>query len=452
MRLRPGPPRIDAPVHVRIARRGLAWTLRLLAGAVLRRYRPIVVSVTGSVGKTTTKDLTAAVLATRFRLRATEGNSGGELGAPTAVLGGPRGRALRARALTLVRSLGLLLRRRPFPELLVLEMAAGRPGELERVTRQVQADVAVVTNVRPVHREHYPDFDAIVREKSWPIRRLRGLRVAVLNADDPASRELAQLAPGRVIRYRNRSGAADVWVENLEFRSEGASAVLRVRPPGTAEAKRYPLTTRLLGAHQLSGLVAAVATGVALGVPPEAALAAVADFEPAPGRLRALRGADGLVVLDDCYNASPQAVLDALEVLARFPQPRWAVLGDMAELGPESEPGHRAVGESVARRADALVAVGRQAAWIAEAAVEHGMNPDDVYYQPDSDDAAHAVATRVRTGTVLVKGSAVMRLERVVAELVEDFDHEDIHRSPARRRRFTFPSRGIPSRRRESSP
>jgi UDP-N-acetylmuramoyl-tripeptide--D-alanyl-D-alanine ligase len=201
---------------------------------------------------------------------------------------------------------------------------------------------------------------------------------------------------------------------------DGASAVLRVRRPGSAEPERYALRSHLLGAHQLSGLQAAVAAGLALGVPPDQALAAVADFEPASGRLRALRGADGLVVLDDCYNASPQAVLDALDVLARFPPPRWAVLGDMAELGPEAETGHRSVGQAVAGRADVLVAVGREAGWIADAAIESGMNADDVLREPAADAAAHTVASRVRAGTVLVKGSAVMRLEAVVDALLED--------------------------------
>jgi UDP-N-acetylmuramoyl-tripeptide--D-alanyl-D-alanine ligase len=413
-----GPPRIDGPVHVRAARRVLAWLLAVVAATVLRRYRPIVVVVTGSVGKTTTKDLTASVLATRFRLQATKGSSGGELGVPATVLGNRRGRSPWQRALVLVDGLRLLGRRKPFPELLVLEMAAGRPGELERLTRRIQADVAVVTNVRPVHRQYYSGFDAIVHEKSWPIRRLRRGGAAVLNAADPASQALAGLAPGRVIAYGESS--ADVWLEDLFLGMDGASAVLRVRRPGSAEPERYALRSHLLGAHQLSGLQAAVAAGLALGVPPDQALAAVADFEPASGRLRALRGADGLVVLDDCYNASPQAVLDALDVLARFPPPRWAVLGDMAELGPEAETGHRSVGQAVAGRADVLVAVGCEAGWIADAAIESGMNADDILREPAADAAAHTVASRVRAGTVLVKGSAVMRLETVVDALLED--------------------------------
>jgi UDP-N-acetylmuramoyl-tripeptide--D-alanyl-D-alanine ligase len=419
VRLSVGPPRIDGPVHVRAARRLLAWLLGVVAAAVLRRYRPIVVVVTGSVGKTTTKDLIASVLATRFRLQATKGSSGGELGVPATVLGNRRGRSPWQRALVLVDGLRLLGRRRkPFPELLVLEMAAGRPGELERLTRRIQADVAVVTNVRPVHRQYYSGFDAIVHEKSWPIRRLRRGGAAVLNAADPASQALAGLASGRVIAYGESS--ADVWLEDLVLGMDGASAVLRVRRPGSAEPERYALKSHLLGAHQLSGLQAAVAAGLALGVPPDQALAAVADFEPASGRLRALRGAGGLVVHDDCYNASPQAVLDALDVLARFPPPRWAVLGDMAELGPEAETGHRSVGHAVAGRADVLVAVGREAGWIADAAIESGMNADDVLREPAAEVAAHTVASRMRAGTVLVKGSAVMRLETVVAALLED--------------------------------
>jgi UDP-N-acetylmuramoyl-tripeptide--D-alanyl-D-alanine ligase len=221
----------------------LVWMLRLLTRAVLRRHRPIVVAITGSVGKTTTKDLTAAVLATRFKLRSTEGSANSEVGVPAAVFGSRRRRSARARALLLLDGLSLVVLRRPYPELLILEMAAGRPGELERLTRSIRPDVAVVTNVRPVHRMHYRDFEEIVGEKSWPTRRLDS-GVAVLNRDDPAFRELAEITTGRVVAFGS-SPDADVRLEDADLGLDGTTARLRVGG-AFAETGPLPLSSRLL--------------------------------------------------------------------------------------------------------------------------------------------------------------------------------------------------------------
>ena len=446
MRLSLGQPRIDGPLHTRAARRLLAWLLAVVAAAVLRRYRPLVVVVTGSVGKTTTKDLVAAALASRFRLRATRGSANSEIGAPISVIGSSRDRSPRGRALALLDGLRLLIRRRPFPELLVLELAAGRRGELDRLTRWIRPHVAVVTNVRPVHRQYYSNFEEIVREKSWPIRRLHSSGVGVLNVADPGARRLLALAPGRVLTYGS-AGEADLWLDDVQADVDGMSAVVCIRRPEGGEVDRFRLSSALLGEHQLTGVLAAVGVGIALGVPPQQALDAVSGYAPADGRLRALRRADGLIVLDDSHNASPQAVLDALDVLARFPQPRWAVLGDMMTLGPEAEAGHRAVGEAVATRADVLVAVGEHADWIAETALSRGMQPSNVLRAPDAETAAQMVAPRTHGGTVLVKGSLAMQLGTVVAALVPG----DTPPEPARRPGATSPWRGIRSRRRASS-
>ena len=406
--------RISAPIHVRIARRALIAALSLLVRSALRRNRPIVVAVTGSVGKTTTKELTAAVLSTRYRVRATWRNANDEVGARVTVLAARRGRTASARARALLDGLVLVALRRPFPELLVVELAAGRPGELERLTRDIRPDVAVVTNVRPVHLEHYPDagLEGIVHEKSWVVRRLKPGGVAVLNADDERSRGLASLASGRVLLYGS-APKADVRLARADLAAGDASAVVQIR----GEAQPLHVQTRMLGEQQLSSVLAALAVGLALDVPPEEAAAAIAECEPLPGHLRVASGRKGLVVLDDSSNASPQAVVDSLDVLARFPSPRWAVLGDMAELGAETEAGHRSVGAAVPGRADVLVCVGHRAEMIADSAVEHGMPSERVVRVATASDAARAVAASPDAATVLVKGSAVVGLATVVEAL-----------------------------------
>jgi UDP-N-acetylmuramoyl-tripeptide--D-alanyl-D-alanine ligase len=421
VRLRRGPPRIDGPVHARIARRPLVWVLGLLAQGVLRRYRPIVVAVTGSVGKSTTNDLTAAVLGTKFDVRSTAGGANSEVGVPGTVFGSPR-RYSWARGLMALDGLRLLVGRKAFPEVLVLEMAAGRPGELERLTRRIRPDVAIVTNVRPVHRGLYDDFSGIVREKSWLVRRLRESGTAVLSSAEPVFAELSALCPGRVVTYG--SAEADVALEGIEVGLEGTRASVRVGETV------FPVSTRLLGVHQYAGVLAAVAAGLSLGVPPAQALEALEGFKPAPGRLRAHRR-DGLVVLDDTNNASPQAAIDGLEVLARFPGPRWAVIGTVILFGPEVQRGHRAVGEAAAARADELVAVGEYATLIADAARAKGMRADSIHLARDAQEAAQIVASRSDLKSVFVKGAGPLGLELVVTTLVPKA--EVVSRAPRRR-------------------
>jgi UDP-N-acetylmuramoyl-tripeptide--D-alanyl-D-alanine ligase len=416
-----GPPRIARPIHVRIARRMLILVLVGLARGVLRRYRPRIVAVTGSVGKTTTTALVAAVVARGFTVRATPGNSNSEVGVPATILGAPgargRGKA-RARLLAVVRGVGVLVGGRAYPQALVLEVAAGRPGELERITRAVRPDVAVVTHVRPVHLEFFGSVAAVANEKAWVIRRLRPGGVAVLPADDEEAGRLAELAPGRVVLH-SLDGPADLWLEDVHTGLDGCTGTLVIRREH-GPAARHPFTTRLLGRHQLGGVLSAVAVGLVLGIAPEEALDAIARVEAPPHRLRTLPGRGGVTVLDDAHNASAQAVVDALEVLAHFPGPRWAVLGDMRELGPATEEAHRSVGRAVVGRADELLTVGAHAALIAESAVEHGFDPSAVRRCPDAATVIGVLsAAALDSGTILVKGSHAVGLEGVVEALVE---------------------------------
>jgi UDP-N-acetylmuramoyl-tripeptide--D-alanyl-D-alanine ligase len=391
-----------------------------LSRGVLRRYGPTIVAVTGSVGKTTTTALVAAVVSRGFTVHSTPGNSNGEVGVPATVLGatdaGARG-SVRARLRVLRTGASVLVGRRPYAQVLVLEVAAGRPGELERITRSIRPDVAVVTNVRPVHLEHFGSLDAIAEEKAWVVKRLRPGGAAVLPADDERVRRFAELVRGRVV-FESLAGPSDLWLEDVRSDPEGAAATLCLRGEDETTS-RLPFTTRLHGSHQLRGVLSAVGAGLTLGIAPEEALEAIASVETPPARLRALSGRNGLTVLDDSHNASAQAMSDALEVLAGFPAPRLAVLGDMRELGPATEESHRWVGERMPGRVDALVTVGAHAGLIADSAVEHGLDATAVRRCADAADAVRVLEAReLDSGTVLVKGSRAVGLEAVVAWLV----------------------------------
>ena len=408
------PPLPPASRAVRIARGPVFGVLRPLARLVVRRRRPVVVGITGTVGKTTTKELVAEVLATRFRVWSTPGSHNLENGVAFAVLGvRVTGRPMRDWPLAFLRA-GLLLafRRRRYPEVLVLEMGGARPGDLRRLTREYPPDVAVVTTVGANHLEFFVDVDHVEREKTWLVRRLRPGGLAVLNADDHRVAAMAALTPERVMTV-GRSKDADVRLENITSGPEGIAA--RVRLNGDAPAIRSPL----LGAPRMVAVAQALTVAVHLGVPLDDAVTVLGRQHGPAGRLRLVPGRHGATILDDSYSASPPATRLAFETLRSCPGPRRAVFGELEEPGAGQAAEHRAIGAGAAPWLDALVAVGRGGELVAQAAIAHGMDPARVEWVPDQASAA-ALAREFTDGTLLVKGSSQQDLDRLCLVLVPD--------------------------------
>jgi len=400
------------------ARRALAVLLgRLLVRPVLRRYRPAIVTISGSVGKTTTSRLTAAILAERFRVLSTRGNENSPMSLVAVLVGYRRTGRLARDVVGMCRAALATLRRGHYAELLVLEVAAGRPGGLRAAMRIIRPDVAVITNVRDAHLEYFGTIEAIAAEKSRPVRRLKPGGVAVLNVDDPRVRAMSSLTRNRTVGY-GLSPAASVRATDLRRSETGITATVEIRR-ADGQVESASLATPLLAHHQAYSLLAALAAADALGVPLERAVPVATRFQPPEGRLSRVRGPAGMTILDDSHNASPQAMLDSLEALRTLPAPHQAVLGEMRQLGPHHERAHRMVGAAVAGWLDALVTVGPGGARIAAAAAEHGMDPARIR-AAESPEAAAELVRRDGGGTVLVKGSSALQLERAVELLRDD--------------------------------
>ena len=393
---------------MRFLRAGLVGLLALVARGVLARYRPRIVAITGSVGKTSTKEVTARMLATRYRVRRTEGNYNTEVGVPLTIIGERQPSSPLAWPWLLLKSLRLLAGTSEYPEVLVLELAADKPGDLKHLAGLVRPDVAVVTNVRNVHREFYDSLDRIADEKGWLIRSLKNTGTAVLNADDPRVREMRSLTTAK-IRLYGESRGAHVRLQGAEHARGGYRATVEF---GEREAV---LRTGVHGTAQLLAITAALAAAETLEVPLPDALKAAAGWTPPPGRLRVFEGKHDRTIIDDTYNASPEAVIASLEALQAFPPPRRAVLGDMKELGPESAAGHRAVGKAAAKLVDELVVVGEEAAVIAAAAQEARLASGSIHLASNAMEAIKIVGGLGKGGSLLVKGSQSMYLEQVVA-------------------------------------
>jgi UDP-N-acetylmuramoyl-tripeptide--D-alanyl-D-alanine ligase len=349
------------------------------------------IGVTGSVGKSTTKEVIADVLARRFVTLRNEGNYNNEIGLPLTAL-----------------------KLRPDHERAVLEMGFYVPGEIDLLTSITPPQVGVVTLIAPVHLARAKSIDAIVRGKAELLQALPADGVAVLNRDDDNVMAMTAFTDARVLTY-GLTPQADVWADQIEGRGlDGVRCVLH-HGDGT-----YPVHLQMLGRHNVYTALAAAATGLVEGM---SWSEITSGLESTAGKLRlvAMTGLRGSTLLDDTYNASPPSMIAALDLLADLPDVRRiAVLGDMLELGEYEEEGHRHVGRRAAAVADILVTVGARGKIIAEEAQQDGMSLASIRSVPTAQEAITYLISAVQAGdAVLVKGSRAVKMEQIVAALKE---------------------------------
>lgn len=371
--------------------------LLALAGGYRRRFAGPVVGVTGSAGKTTVKEMLAAVLgsAGAGTCHATPGNWNNTVGLPLTLFG-----------------------LRPEHRYAVLELGINRLGEMAHLAAAAEPDVALVTNAGPAHLAGLGGVEGVAREKGRLYHHLRPGGTAVVNADSPFAEQWAEAHPGPVLRF-GLEADADV---RARWAPDGEGIWLAVEGAGGAYEARVPLP----GGHTAANALAVAAVAAALEIPGDQVAAGLAGLAPQAGRLQPRRSPEGYTVLDDTYNANPASLEAALAVLAEGDAPpggrRWLVLGDMAELGGETGGWHRWAGEQARRYGvQRLVAVGEHAR---ESARAFG---DGAETATDWEAALPIVEKGVGAGDrLLVKGSRAMGLERLVAHLAGEAQAVDL--------------------------
>ncbi|MCP2635465.1 UDP-N-acetylmuramoyl-tripeptide--D-alanyl-D-alanine ligase [Microbacterium sp. HD4P20] len=363
-----------------------ARALQSLATHVVAGLRPemTVIGITGSQGKTSTKDLTAAVLGSLAPTVATLGNFNNALGVPIT-----------------------MLRAQPHTRFLVLEMGARRVGDIATLTGMVAPDVAIVLNVGKAHLGEFGSRSAIARGKAELVRGLVPGGTAILNADDARVRAMRALTDGPVLTF-GRAEDADVRVQHVTLDRLGRPE-FALRTADAAAAVSLPL----VGAHQALNAAAAAAAGLVHGVPLEQAAAALAAAADSGQRLEVKELENGATLLDDSYNSSPGSVRSSIDALVSINGGRRiAVLGEILELGDHSESEHRSAGAYAAARADIVVGVGENVRPLADAAGERGVAV------PDNAAAVDWLRANLSPrDVVLVKGSRGAHLDEVVAAL-----------------------------------
>jgi len=368
--------------------------LQELARAVRTRWGRRLAAITGSAGKTTTKEILAALLAARFRVLKSEGNLNNEYGLPLQ-----------------------LLRLDDSDEAAVVELGMSHAGELRRLAEIARPDVGVVTRVAPVHLEFFASVDEIALAKRELIEGLAGREsVAVLNADDPRVARFTEVAPGRVVTFGFASHA-DFRAENMDDRGTDGNEFDFVGPAGRAR-----LTLPLAGRHNISNALAALAAASVWGLGAAEAREVFPRLEPAGMRGRVLHYDPGFCVINDCYNSNPVALAAMIELLVHTPVSGRRILaaGEMLELGPVSPELHREAGHAAAEsgKLDWIIGVLGDAESLVRGAVEAGHPATCAKFFGSSAEAAGFVAGLVAPGDLLlVKGSRGVKMERIVEAL-----------------------------------
>jgi UDP-N-acetylmuramoyl-tripeptide--D-alanyl-D-alanine ligase len=388
----------SAPAELRPALLAVADTrsaLQTLAREVRRQWGKRLLAVTGSTGKSTTKEMIAAILSRRLRVLRSPGNLNNDFGLPLALLG-----------------------LEPEHDVAVMELAMSAPGEIARLARLAEPQVGVVTNVAAAHLQFFESIDAIALAKRELIDYLATTgpgAVAILNEDDDRVRRFAEGFPGRVLTF-GFSENADFRATDMKVDKGRIRAIRATTPNWTAD-----FTLPLPGRHNVANALAAIAASSIFDILPEDIAKALAEFQNLHQRSEILTLPGDVTIINDCYNSNPLAMERMLEALADWPgaRRRIVVAGEMLELGPTSPELHRGVGRKCAQSGVAwLIAVQGDARFFVEGAVEGGMSPSHAQFFPDAQSAGEFCQTLIAPGDViLVKGSRAVHLETVIEML-----------------------------------
>lgn len=395
------------------------------ATILLRRMKPKIIAVTGSVGKTSMKDAIYGVVKNHFSARKSEKSFNSEIGIPLTILGLPNAwNSPLGWIKNILDGAFIALFTRNYPQLLVIEAGVDRPNDMKHLTKWLTPDIAVITRLPdvPVHVEYFTSPEQVAEEKLILASALRPDGTLIYNHDDIRLQEYVRgvrhnaVGYGRVIPTHVTAGADTVIYDNG----------LPVGFSCTVTYLEETETVRIMGvigdpmSYTISG---AIAVGLQCGLTLKETAQGIADYQVPPGRMRLIPGIKGTFIIDDTYNSSPTAVEAALTSLRELKhvKRKIAVLGDMLELGKFSPREHERVGEMVPSCADILVTIGIRSQKTAEAALNAGMHEKNILQFEDATKAGRELQNLIKPGDVLlVKGSQGVRAERVVEELMAD--------------------------------
>jgi UDP-N-acetylmuramoyl-tripeptide--D-alanyl-D-alanine ligase len=403
--------------------------LKFFARLILKKYQPVVIAVTGSIGKTSAKEAIYAVLKDKLSVRMSQKNYNNEIGLPLTIIGvESAGRNLASWFKIFVFASRLILfKDKDYPHVLILEMGVDHPGDMAYLTTIAPPTVGLVTSISYSHLEYLGSVDNIKKEKQVLIENLDNKGLAILNHDNDLTKGMAEASRAKVLTYGLQDGAnlqaqdivfnftkGTYELSGLNFKMNYNGAVVPVFMP------------EVMTESALYAALAAAAVGIYFDLNLIEIAQALSGFRLPKGRMNILPGIKHTFIIDDTYNSSPESSLAALDVLRRIKiddqASKYAVLGEMLELGSYTEEGHRSVGEKLAKSGiDHLIAVGEKARDIIRGATASGLSDDYIFYFDSAVEAGRFLQNRIKAGDIiLVKGSQGSRMEKAVQEIMAE--------------------------------
>jgi len=407
----------------------LQLKLRILARLILKRYQPTIIGITGSIGKTSAKEAVYHVLKTKFSVRTNFKNYNNEIGLPLTIIGRESpGRDLFGWFVLLWQALGLIIfKSKKYPKILVLEMGVDRPGDMDYLTAIAPPDVAIVTAVSYSHMEYFGSLNNIKKEKQRLVESLPPQGLAILNFDSAPVKEMTEVSKARILSYGIKQ-EADLRAQDIIYNFtrdnyDFAGINFKLNNQGSI----VPVSMKnVMSEPTLYAALAATAVGLYFEMNLVEISAALHNFTSPPGRMNLLPGIKHSFIIDDTYNSSPEAAASAVKILSRIKvdaqAKKYAVIGDMLEIGAYTEEGHRLIGRLIQEEGiDILVAVGERARDFIRGAKDAGLEDEQIFYFDKAEEAGRFLQNRIKEGDVLlIKGSQGARMEKIVKELMAE--------------------------------
>lgn len=397
--------------------------MRFMASAVLWKYKPKIVGITGSVGKTSCKEAVFAVLHERFEVRKNEKNYNNEIGLPLTIIGAESGeRSFWKWLAVFFKWLGVMIFPVRYPEILILEMGADRPGDISYLTDFIKPKIGIITDISGSHLEFFKTVEGVAKEKGTLVKSLNRRGMAILNADNSYSAKMKNQVRCQAMMFGFseeadiRSTGEDFNFDEETHKVKGLSFKLNYK--GTSLPVRL---NNVLARHQIYAALAAAAVGAEFAINLVEISQALEKFSSPAGRMNLFSGIKNSSIVDDTYNSSPASAKAALAVLAVIPASRKiAVLGDMLELGTESENLHRNLAKEITASGTQIIfAVGKRMQFAVQALERMNFPAENIYTFNNSIEASKKLQEIIQEGDlILVKGSQGMRMEKIVEEVM----------------------------------
>ncbi len=399
--------------------------LRAMVKSVLRWRKPIVIGITGSVGKSSTKEAVFLALKHNYKVRKSEENYNNEIGIPLTIIGAKTGGKNPCRwLLVFAKWLKIFIWPFGYPNILILEMAIDRPGDMKYLTDFIKPQIGVLTDVSSSHMEFFGSIDHLAREKATLIKNIAENGLAILNADNELVGKVTENINRRKIFYGIENSKATINASDVHFNYFGdelKGISFKLNYKGKTVPFRLP---HIIAKHQVYPVLVATAVANYFKINLIEVAKSLEEFKAPRGRMNLLAGVNGSLIIDDTYNASPTSVLGALNSLKNIKaRRRIVILGDMLELGKKSEEQHRNVLKDIlAMNIDALILVGNRMQSAVKDILQKQISlKERVFFFDNPADAGKAMREKIKKGDlILIKGSQSMRMEKAVQEIIAD--------------------------------